>query len=333
MYTSNHTKQAGLLSQYAATLKGDVVTPEAATTFFSSMLQSGRENAETAQKFSEEIVILDREIANMQDVASEHKGSMSGDVMVVLNSRTATSAELRLTYRTQPLIMPHLVLTSLAVVDGAWKATYDLYATTESGRPSPAVELHFRARVSQSTGEDWNNTSLTLSTAAFNPLEQGLPAFKALRITPIRPTAPPLARGMAAAAAPARKSRFMAAASVDKEEENYEESDDDMGFGLFDGDEAPGTQPQTLVAEADTGPNSKPTTVVNESPFSRTYRVAGNSTIPSDGREHQVLIAVLPFEAKLSYVALPRARTVAYMQVGKCALSWIFTHAHVFVAV
>jgi hypothetical protein len=70
------------------------------------------------------------------------------------------------------------------------------------------------------------------------------------------------------------------------------------------------------------GTNAKAGTVVSESPFSRTYCVDGKSAIPSDGRDHQVLVAVLPFEARLSYVALPRAQTVAYMQarafVPKC---------------
>jgi hypothetical protein len=77
------------------------------------------------------------------------------------------------------------------------------------------------------------------------------------------------------------------------------------------------------------GGGSKARTVVSESPFSRTYRVDGKSSIPSDGRDHQVLIAVLPFDAKLSYVALPRVQTVAYMQVRTSTVRRPVTYADV----
>ena len=54
---------------------------------------------------------------------------------------------------------------SLSVVSNAtWEPTYELHATTENGKPSNSVALHYRARVTQSTGEDWNNTLLALST-------------------------------------------------------------------------------------------------------------------------------------------------------------------------
>jgi hypothetical protein len=67
--------------------------------------------------------------------------------------------------------------------------------------------------------------------------------------------------------------------------------------------------------ELDGDDSPEPRTVVSESPFSHTYRVEGKSAIPSDGRDHQVLVAVLPFEANLSYVAFPRVQAVAYVQV------------------
>jgi hypothetical protein len=236
------------------------------------------------------------------------------------------------------------------VVDGIWKATYDLHATTENGRPSSAVELHFRARVSQSTGEDWANTSLTLSTAVFDPLEQGLPAFKALRVSPVQSVQRPAqkttisipererdmsrsSRSRSRAYRPyAREQPTIIMASSRRRSRSHSRSRSPLRYSegqipTYDGYNdyvEDTTRAHTLAIvhddedaseDEDLGFASEPATVVSESPLSRTYRVAGNSTIPSDGREHQVLIAVLPFEAQLSYVALPRARTVAYMQV------------------
>lgn len=67
----------------------------------------------------------------------------------------------------------------------SWTANYDLHAITEAGQPTASVNLHYRARIYQSTGEDWKDTTLTLSTATADSYSKGLPALKLLRITPV----------------------------------------------------------------------------------------------------------------------------------------------------
>jgi hypothetical protein len=64
------------------------------------------------------------------------------------------------------------------------------------------------------------------------------------------------------------------------------------------------------------GPIKEPATVVKESPLSLTYSVEGKTSVPSDGLAHQVSVASLPFESIASYVAVPRAETVAYLEVS-----------------
>jgi hypothetical protein len=64
------------------------------------------------------------------------------------------------------------------------------------------------------------------------------------------------------------------------------------------------------------GPFSEPTTIVTESPLSATYAVEGESTIPSDGIAHQVSIAVLSFESKVTHVCCPKIEARVYLQVG-----------------
>ncbi|KAN0111824.1 protein of unknown function (DUF4139) domain containing protein [Russula decolorans] len=49
-----------------------------------------------------------------------------------------------------------LKLTYL-VRSAIWSAAYELHATTEAGTPAPSVFLHYRARITQSTGEDWTD--------------------------------------------------------------------------------------------------------------------------------------------------------------------------------
>jgi len=58
----------------------------------------------------------------------------------------------------------------------------------------------------------------------------------------------------------------------------------------------------------------EPTSVVHESPLALTYHVEGASGVPSDGVPHQVTIAVLPFEAEIQHVTVPKVRPVAYLQ-------------------
>lgn len=60
----------------------------------------------------------------------------------------------------------------------------------------------------------------------------------------------------------------------------------------------------------------EPMTVVTETPVAISYSVQGESTIPSDEKDHQVSIAVLPFEAQISYVTVPRIEPCIYLQVG-----------------
>ena len=56
------------------------------------------------------------------------------------------------------------------------------------------------------------------------------------------------------------------------------------------------------------------TSVLHESPLALTYHVEGASGVPSDGVPHQVSIAVLPFEANIQHVTVPKVRPVAYLQ-------------------
>jgi hypothetical protein len=64
------------------------------------------------------------------------------------------------------------------------------------------------------------------------------------------------------------------------------------------------------------GPFSEPTTVVTESPLSVSYAVEGKSTIPSDGVPHQVPVAVLSFDSKVTHVCCPKIEARVYLQVS-----------------
>jgi hypothetical protein len=105
-----------------------------------------------------------------------------------------------------------------------------------------------------------------------------------------------------------------------------------QSFGLFGGTavSAPGLAPQEVPVNADDLPEdeddfedlegpgaiSEPTTVVSETPMAISFSVHGESTIPSDGVEHQASVAVLPFQAKVSYISIPRIDPRVFLQVN-----------------
>jgi len=61
-----------------------------------------------------------------------------------------------------------------------------------------------------------------------------------------------------------------------------------------------------------------PTTIVFETPIANSFTVHGKLTIPSDGDNHQVTVAVLPFTAKILYVVIPRIDPRVFLKVNCC---------------
>jgi uncharacterized protein (TIGR02231 family) len=254
-----------------------------------------------------------------------------------------------------------------------WEPTYDLHAATEDGRPSTAVTLEYRARIKQSTGEDWRDTTLVLSTSAYDARGKGDPQLKTLLLkerTKLpammhRPTMivqPPgpmpswvqpaahvvsqdharrrshsslserssVSRSHSRSRSPAtvvvqNRRHSLSPTRFDPPETTYSvqrrtatmPDSEEYGFGTPELEALSDSEVEETFEQVETpGVAEKPKTVVSESPLSMTYSVQGKSSIPSDGIAHQVLVASLPFEASVTYVAVPRVETVAYLQVS-----------------
>ena len=73
---------------------------------------------------------------------------------------------------------------------------------------------------------------------------------------------------------------------------------------------------EDLEEEVLTTALGEPTTLVHESPLALTYHVEGASGVPSDGVPHQVSVAVLPFEAEIMHVTVPKVRPIVYLQAS-----------------
>ncbi|KDQ59010.1 hypothetical protein JAAARDRAFT_128083 [Jaapia argillacea MUCL 33604] len=320
-------QEAEVMLTYGKSLQGEHVTPDTMTTFLDSFVLRGRKNLQAVSELEEKIVEIDRQIEKEQEKTTTTKGESNGKVTIVIAAENEGQVELKLTY---------------IVTNANWEPTYDLHASTENGKPASAVSLQYRARITQSTGEDWKDTSLTLSTFTSDTITKGIPELKPVKIKP-----PQITFGAASYPIPPPRQGFpqqmppqqmqWAAQQQQRQQNQQSLHAQPTGFALnrsqapaarsrVPADVATREAPESsddeldedLVSEfaelAGPGALTEPTTIVNVSPLSISYRVEGKASIPSDGEAHQVSVAVLPFDAKVTHVTIPRVSAIAYLQ-------------------
>lgn len=341
---------------YSKSLAGDTVAPRQAERFFESLLTRTRDISSTRADLEEEILQLSRQIDVLSSSETKKKGKTNGEVTVVIMAKNTTDVELRLTYRmSSPMLVEFLPLTVLlsspVVRYATWSAAYELHATSEAGVPASSVSLHYRARITQSTGEDWTNVGLTLSTADMDLSNQTIPV---LSPTKIRPPPPFFGynAGQAQMQYPVQQQQNSQNVVRRRGGSQLQPQSTDLAGpapagGLFGSVPPPILMPAPQASyvgaevataaladggwldveasvvdcsleldEALTTALGEPTTVVHESPLALTYHVEGASGVPSDGVPHQVSVAVLPFEAKIMHVTVPKVRPIAYLQAS-----------------
>ncbi|KAB5591411.1 hypothetical protein CTheo_5165 [Ceratobasidium theobromae] len=211
-----------------------------------------------------------------EDVQGEKRAAK---VTVTVLAETDGNAELVLTY---------------VVTNAKWTPLYDLRASiAKSPGTASKVALHYRASITQTTGEDWPDVALTLSTAS-PQLGSKVPTLKTWRIGPPAPIPPP----SPVVYHPAPLGRQGATRSA--------------GFSG-----APGA----IMAEAFRSalPPPPPPMAVRKAHvasagvLSATFGIPGQSNIPSDEGNHKVVIAVLDLEAELEWVCVPREKESVFL--------------------
>jgi len=66
----------------------------------------------------------------------------------------------------------------------AFATVYELHVATKAGIPVSPISLHYRARLTQSMGEDWTSVKLALSTVNMDPTNQTIPVLSPTKIQP-----------------------------------------------------------------------------------------------------------------------------------------------------
>ncbi len=168
---------------------------------------------------------------------------------------------------------------SAVLPQAGWEPVYDV----RLARDGKQAELTARALVRQQTGEDWNDVSLTLSTA--RPAAGGAPPeLSPWRISFYRPPPP-----MPVMAAPAPMRAKKAARMVDMDEQEM---------------------PRVM---AESAPAAFQTAQVSDEQTSVSFRIPRPLDIPSDGSQHSTVLAVNQLPVNLEFQAAPKLSPAVFL--------------------
>ncbi|CAE6435542.1 unnamed protein product [Rhizoctonia solani] len=264
-------EQSEFLGSYGKTLDSKSMNIEDVERFLDMF---GPRQMAVAKRIQELDVQIEKADRNLDDARSKVYADRRGEkrgarVTVTVLAETDGKAELMVTY---------------VVSNASWTPLYDIRASiAKSPDVASKIALHYRASITQTTGENWPEVALTLSTAS-PQLGSKVPKLFAWKIGFPEP---PVHRAVAV------RSLSLAA-------EEVEESDDDMGFGLFDG----GPEPQMVSRQAH---------VATAGVLSATFGIPGRSDIPSDEGSHKVVVTVLNLEADLEWICVPRDKESVFL--------------------
>ncbi|KAG8947132.1 hypothetical protein FRC04_010983 [Tulasnella sp. 424] len=261
--------QERVLSDYTKTLNAEQTDVATLSNFLSVHkerrqqihlgLQSLHEQITDAEKAAEE-----KRKALKEDDASKKRAVK---ITVIVQAEEDGKAELSLWY---------------VVYGASWTPMYDLRATiSTSSKESSSIALQYRASISQSTGEDWDEVDLSLSTAS-PQLGTDIPSLGPYKIGP-----------------PYRATKSMG--SMKKRKASVTIQYDSASAFI-----PPGSGMAYATASAVEGATST------------TFVIAGRSTIPSDGDQggqtHKVSIAFIDLQAALEWVTIPKLQQTVFLR-------------------
>ncbi|KAG8733323.1 hypothetical protein FRC11_007206 [Ceratobasidium sp. 423] len=154
--------RSDVLLAYAKSLNGENTEPGDFVEFLEHFNAAGQSTLEATTRIEDGVKEIDASIGRINanedsededDKIQELSEKRKTKASIVLSAKEACTVKLSLTY----------------VVTGAsWSPSYELHATTDNRTQAIAstVTLHYHASIVQTTGEDWTDVQLTLSTAS-----------------------------------------------------------------------------------------------------------------------------------------------------------------------
>jgi len=188
------------------------------------------------------------------------------------------------------------LLLSYVVKNASWSPLYDLRAFSEDN----SLQLFYFGKIKQSTGEDWNDASISLSTAM--PSVGGTPPdLEVLHISTI---------GHYRKAKRTNMDRYsLTESGLD---DNLECSS--VQYGLMENEvKTKGSFRMSFGSSKAAPERSYIRTNVKETMTSTSFEIARKSTIKSDDVGHKVSIGVITFKPSFEYEAVPKLVPHAYL--------------------
>ncbi|XP_041355012.1 protein F37C4.5-like isoform X4 [Gigantopelta aegis] len=179
-----------------------------------------------------------------------------------------------------------LLTVSYVVTRAAWIPSYDIRMFTAEG----TMKIFYYGQIKQSTGEDWNDAKLFLSTAT--PSVGGVVPELSVQLLSVK--------YKYASARPWKRSKATRSFS---------------GFNpaYCSPPECDSSSPVRL-SEIEPQMMDFAVTEVNESTTSATYEIARQSSIPSDDVAHKVSVGILDLKPKLEYITMPKTVPHAFLR-------------------
>ncbi|KEP47555.1 mucoidy inhibitor A [Rhizoctonia solani 123E] len=260
-------EQFEFLGSYGRTLDGKNVNIEDVQRFLDIFGPRQLAIAKRIQELDSQLKKGQEELKEaLRKAHMDSRGRQRGTaITVTVLAESDGSAKLMLTY---------------VVSDASWTPLYDVRASiSESSKSASNIALHYRASITQTTGENWPDVALSLSTAS-PQLGSSVPTLSPWRIGfPVPPAIQP----------PKLHSAPMG---------------------------RPGAHPMgwasgcALPAAAMTVRHAQ---VASTGLLNTTFGIPGRSDIPSDQGSHKVVIAVLDLKADLEWVCVPREKESVFL--------------------
>jgi uncharacterized protein (TIGR02231 family) len=229
-----------------------------------------REIAAARRELAKEIHVLQKELERIRGARPRQRY----EAVIGIEALTPGEFTLELEYTTRG--------------GASWQPLYDLRLVTEGKEPT--IELTYLGQVQQSTGEDWADVDLTLSTAR-PAVSAQIPELSTWYVDIFRPPPPPQmarmdkARGATLGAGVAAAADFFAAPAAEAEPE-----------------EALPPPAPAGVAQAS----------VDTSGAAVTFHIPRKADIPADSTPHKTTVLVLDLTPELDFVAVPKLSDEVY---------------------
>ncbi|QRV93219.1 mucoidy inhibitor A [Ceratobasidium sp. AG-Ba] len=201
------------------------------------------------------------------------------------------------------------ILLTYAVSKASWTPSYDIRTSIAKTPDTPSrATLHYRASVTQTTGENWPDVALTLSTAS-PQLGSNVPSLKAWRVGFISPLSPP-PQPQAPMPWGGPSSPFFSPTSP--------------GYTPASPRYSPVSPRYSPYASSRPVMAHRSARVEGGGVLSASFGISGQSNIPSEDDSHKVVITVLELDAELEWVCIPREQENVFLRC-KIMNSSLFT--------